>query len=253
MLIDDKVSTKTPIKKTNQSKDQTHPWRVCPLSQHFVKECLVHNAPSKQNPEGCITGRKSYCADNPSKKDVLFFDEIQEITEKYFHQLSGSPNAGIFNDYPNADQFDPEIRGWVQYRNDVFSPSERLAPNLIKALIASESGFRPHIDIPASKKTGRARGLMQVTDETMRILGDYHGEIKDHYICFQHQKLLNPSANICTGIRWLFRKRAIANSKLGRQATWVEAVIEYKGRAGINPPHKEVEIFLGLYQRTLKG
>ncbi len=41
-------------------------------------------------------------------------------------------------------------------------------------------------------------------------------------------KILEPVANICMGVRWLFQKRKLASGKLKRQATWEEAVIEYK-------------------------
>jgi hypothetical protein len=42
------------------------------------------------------------------------------------------------------------------------------------------------------------------------------------------QDLFDPSVNICCGVRWLFRKQIIASARLGRKATWEEAVIEYK-------------------------
>lgn len=42
-------------------------------------------------------------------------------------------------------------------------------------------------------------------------------------------QLLDPSANICAGVRWLFRKKDTASARLKRTATWDETVIEYKG------------------------
>jgi ABC-type transport system substrate-binding protein len=44
--------------------------------------------------------------------------------------------------------------------------------------------------------------------------------------------------NIAAGIRWLFRKREIAQSKLarGRRATWRDAVAEYKDYDDPNDP-----------------
>ena len=35
--------------------------------------------------------------------------------------------------------------------------------------------------------------------------------------------------SICAGIRWLFRKKAIASELLKRTATWEEAIAEFKG------------------------
>jgi len=40
--------------------------------------------------------------------------------------------------------------------------------------------------------------------------------------------LLNPSANICAGVRWLFRKKETAAALLKRTATWEETVEDYK-------------------------
>jgi hypothetical protein len=69
---------------------------------------------------------------------------------------------------------------------------------------------------------------MQITDETFPIVSDIHGELKDYLIRVSSKDLLNPSTNICIGVRWLFRKKETASSRLGREATWFEAVEDYK-------------------------
>lgn len=94
----------------NPIRDKIHPWRICPIGKHFVKKHIVHIPPSKEHPLGEIIERREHCAINPSKKDLLSFDEIQAMTEKYFHQLSGPPKAGVLKGYPNADKFDAEWR-----------------------------------------------------------------------------------------------------------------------------------------------
>jgi len=109
------------IEDTEQSEEKIHPWRICPIGKHFVKKHIVHVPPSKKHPHGETVERHEHCALNSSKKDVLSFDEIQVMTEKYFHKLSGPPKAGVLKGYPNADKFDIEIRGWTQYWNDIFS------------------------------------------------------------------------------------------------------------------------------------
>lgn len=63
---------------------------------------------------------------------------------------------------------------------------------------------------------------------------------------------VNPSANICCGVRWLFRKKITASSKLDRQATWIEAVADYKGILK-NLPHKWMEIFQHHYLCMTEG
>ncbi len=232
--------------------EKTHPWRICPSGKHFVKEHIVHVPPSKKHPEGETIEKEAYCAVNPSKKDILSFDEIQAMTEKYFYQLSGPPKSNVLKGYTDADKVDVEIRGWTRYWNDIFSFSDPLEENLVKALIVSESSFDPDMNIPAGKGKGRARGLMQITDATMHILSNHHGELSDYLICFDHEKLLDPSANICAGIRWLFRTMVIAKSKLGEQATWIDAVAAYKGVLGQNPC-KKMEIFQHHYLCIIDG
>ncbi|MFM8269078.1 MAG: transglycosylase SLT domain-containing protein, partial [Pseudomonadota bacterium] len=118
--------------------------------------------------------------------------------------------------------------GWTKYWNDVFKPQTPLDPDIVKALIASESGFDPTI-LANKKNKNSARGLMQITNDTRKILGDEKGELKDHYLTLTREDLNDPSLNICAGIRWLFRKSEIASSLLGRKATWEETVAEFKG------------------------
>ncbi len=242
--IDKTVKNK---KKESRPEPKIHSWRLCPAGKHFVKEHIVHTKPSKEHPEGTTKKIHDHCAINPSKKDILTFDEIQIITKKYFPHLSGPPKTGVLKGYAGADKFDAEIRGWVRYWNDIFSFPSPLEPDLVKALIASESSFHPEYDIPSGQGDGRARGLMQVTDYTMHILSNLHGELHDHLLHFDHPKLLDPSTNICAGVRWLFRCFVIARSQLGDDTTWVDAAIQYKGKLGITPPPREVEIFLHHY------
>ena len=64
---------------------------------------------------------------------------------------------------------------------------------------------------------------------TSKILGNEKGELKDHFITATKSDLNDPNINICCGVRWLFQKKIIASKKLKRDATWDEAVFEYKG------------------------
>ena len=45
--------------------------------------------------------------------------------------------------------------------------------------------------------------------------------------------LFDPSVNIAAGIRWLFRKKEIADAKLG-EASWIETIMFYKGYPTMN-------------------
>lgn len=250
---DDLDETIEAARQHKASDEKIHPWRICPIGKHFIKKHVVHIPPSKEHPNGEIIERHEHCAINPSKKDILSFDEIQAMTEKYFHQLSGPPKSGVFTDYAYADKFDAEIRGWTRYWNDIFSFPDPLSADLVKALIVSESSFHSKTNRPAGKGKGRARGLMQVTDATMHILSDHHGELSNYLICFDHSKLLDPSANICVGVRWLFRTMIMAKSRIGDKATWIDAVAVYKGKLEEKPPVKEMEIFMHHYRCIIEG
>ena len=205
---------------------KVHLWRECPLGKHLVRTHSFHVPPSKAHPTGMIAIRHEHCAENPSKKDVLSYDEIQTIAATHFSLLTGSPKASVLKEFKNADKYDGFIRGWVCYWNEIFKPKEPLDPNLVKALIATESGFNPKVKDKTKKI--HPHGLMQIINKTLNILCDNKGELKDHLICLTEKNLLDPSANICAGVRWLFREKEIASEKLGRSATWEEAVAAYK-------------------------
>lgn len=130
--------------------------------------------------------------------------------------------------------YDHYIQGWTQYWNDVLKPFESLDPDIVKALIASESSFNPKA---WNKRQGpqRARGLTQITDQTLRYLSDDYSELRDHYLTLSEDDMLDPNLSICAGIRWLFRKKGLAEAKLKRKVTWTEAIAEYKG---VNPTGK---------------
>jgi len=146
---------------------------------------------------------------------------------------------------------------------DELEAKDPLDPNLVKALIASESSFRPELNTPTNrKKLGFARGLMQLTDDTISKLSDQKTELKDHFINLTAAEAMDPSANICAGVRWLFMKRAGAKerfvkAKLDHVVTWDDAVAEYKGvLKGIienkNPDLKqEMPKFRALYKKLV--
>jgi len=213
--------------KPRSKGSQVHSWRVCPYGQHQVVEHPRHNPPSKTHPEGSVSTVRWHCAHNPSGRDQLYPDEIRSMGESRFKAVKNRPCPMPLK-FSNGIKFDDLIAGWTQYWNDVLQPEVPLEPNLVKALIASESSFDP-MTLANKKNSNSARGLTQITNDTRKILGDEKGEIKDHYITATKKDLNDPSVNICAGIRWLFRKKDIATAKLGYNASWEEAVYEYKG------------------------
>lgn len=192
--------------------DKSHPWRRCAKGKHFVKEHLLHGTRKV----------REHCASNPSHKEELSYEEIQYITKTYFNDLSGPPTSDVLK-FPDADTYDCFIRGWTYFWNDIFKPSDLLDPNYIKALIATESGFRKN-----PPENPHAHGLMQLLHQSFVVLQDTKGELHDYLIRIPWNKLLDPSTNICMGIRWLFQKRHLLEIRLKREVTWEETVIEYK-------------------------
>ncbi len=96
--------------------------------------------------------------------------------------------------------------------------------NWVKALIATESTFNPD---PKRNKLG-ALGLMQLIQDTRDIFANLHGELTHYFVILNSKEWLDPSANICAGIRWLCHKRHLLRHKIGRIPTWEEACWEYK-------------------------
>lgn len=193
------------------------PWRVCPLGQYWVSR---HDRPY---PSG-ISDVDGYCRSYKKNKDVIHFDELRLIEMTKLFNEALTPNS--FKTRPEwGKEFDKKIAGWVRYWNETLELKNKIDPNIIKALIASESSFNP---IAYTKKK-QARGLIQIIPETRRILRNTKGEIKNHYVDVTPDQLFDPSVSIAAGIRWLIRKQETASRKLKREASWKEAILEYKG------------------------
>jgi hypothetical protein len=170
--------------------------------------------------------------------DSLTPVEIIEIADRNFREVNKRPCPKMyeFTDRQNVDQF---IAGWTQYWNDIFKPEIPLDPNTVKALIASESSFRNLKPVKDGSGQGKVRGLMQITDATIKILRNRKGELKDHFIDFDDADLMDPNIHICVGIRWLFQKRKLSEAKDGKDVSWDKTIIFYKGYR--NKPSAEID------------
>lgn len=212
------------IDNNNDSHPKVHPWRRCGKGQHLVREHIVHTHPSKKHADGKDTICHEHCANNPSGKDELSYAEIKYISKTHFANVTGKPTPNALTKiFPHADNYDVEIRGWVQYWNDIFKLNDPLNPNVVKALIATESSFDPK-----PEKYIHVYGLMQIRGDTHQFLGGAKKDLRDHFICVSTNELIDETCNICAGTRWLFRKRETAPALLKRQATWEETVEDYK-------------------------
>lgn len=206
-------------------KKKKHPWRRCPLGEHWVREHERKVPMSEKNPDA-TTIVDGHCRKNPSGHEIFVPDEILEISSNHFRSVKNKPTPNSLG-YPRGNDFDDLIAGWTQLWNDIFEPNESLNPDLVKVLIASESSFDVDVSVPST--AGTARGLIQITEQTRKILRDTKGELKDYLIDLSKEDSLDPNMNICAAIRWLHHKKYLASHRLKREATWMEAIAEYKG------------------------
>lgn len=217
---DKNASTESP------ATEKSHRWRACPRGKHWVVQHDRKVPVSDLNPDG-ITDVEGHCRENRSAKDELHFEEIERITSNAKPDRKWLPTGDDLG-FPYGNEFDRIIAIWVQYWNEVLSPQEPLSANFVKALMASESGFRKELSIKAGPRN-YAHGLLQVTDQTIQILGDIRGELRDHLIFVDRATVNEPGANIAIAVRWLFHKQDLASRRLKRLASWEESLIEYKG------------------------
>src|SRR4051812_44671258 len=66
---------------------------------------------------------------------------------QHFKNLENGPNPDSLG-FPQGAGYDLFIAGWTKYWNDILQFDMPLDPNVVKALIASESGFIPSTNIP---------------------------------------------------------------------------------------------------------
>ena len=255
------------IKKGTKTEDdvkseKAHSWRLCPIGENWVTDHPLWVPPTDKRP-GYHTTRDGHCADNPKRgknniiKDYLTAAEMQMMADKHFANLSGPPSSGNLSEYIGADNFDQFIRGWTKYWNDLFKPEEPLDPDLVKALIATESGFRLEPPTPNAGVAGKAHGLIQLTDQAIKALGDPNGELLNHLVKISTEDTSDPNLSIGAAVRWLFRKRDLASHRLKRQATWREAIGEYKSylpdmTSGKDPNPEQMQKLDAIYKRLKK-
>lgn len=231
----EKQEDKEPTEKVSDPEvNKIHPWRLCGIGRHQVRTHTLTIPATKKRP-AYVTPRDWHCANNPPRKNGKLIDdylsklEADEIAERYFSDLDGPPFPGLEPEYTDGDKYDDLIRGWTNYWNDVLKPKEPLDANLVKALMGSESSFKLNPTPQNTGTAGQALGLMQLTEQAIKALNDPDGELKNHLIEIS-KKDVTLAANIttCAAIRWLFHKKRLASHRLKREATWVEAVEEYK-------------------------
>ncbi len=122
-------------------------------------------------------------------------------------------------DYETESGYDAPIQFWLDYWKEqgVKFPAD-LDPLMIKALISVESSFDPKARSKDKKST--ASGLMQVTDQMVRVLGGFPNkkcyiEARRNLIHVNYEDKLDPLVNIALGVRLLGHKHSQAPKKYG--------------------------------------
>ena len=147
---------------------------------------------------------------------------------------------------PNEDKYDDYIAVWVGYFNKKLNLKSPLDPDVVKALIASESTFKPH------SINAKATGLTQITTDTLKILHNLSGESKDFvFKDIQKKDLKNPNVSIALGVRWLAYKKQYADKILKRVATSDEVIQVYKGILNDNSDRAKriMKDYRGFYEK----
>jgi hypothetical protein len=187
-----------------------------------VHEHTRHVPVSPKNPDG-ITIVDQHL--RRLKGTYLDPEEINSIFTNYDRKGLIYPNSGKLSIYKKSDNYDDVIAVWTDYFNKKFNADPPLDPDIVKALIASESGFRAD---PRENK--KAFGVSQITPSTLKIVQDPNGEAKEFiFNKIQQKDLKDPNIAIPMSVRWLFRKRATAMNQLKRAPDHEELILEYKG------------------------
>lgn len=209
-----------PAERRQQESPKNHPWRLCPLGESWVRTHPLTVPASSKKPKHS-TVRNGHCRENPGGREVYTASEFREIAAHYFHGLANDPNTMPIPDaldFPSGNKYDLLIAGWTKFWNEILKPDRPLTPDFVKALIATESSFEVHSS--KNSKEGTARGLIQVTEKTRRILQkDSSKELRDHLIDMTAEEAQEPEINIAAGIRWLHHKRNLLKKRLKREVT----------------------------------
>lgn len=220
------------------------------MAKKSQKTTLVHAhkrrvKPSLKNPNGFTV-----VDEHVRRLPGTYLDELEiyKITNAYNLKKIVKPSKNNLG-FNNDAAYDDLIAIWTDYFNSIFDLKPKLDPDMIKALIGSESSFI------LDPKNPLAIGIAQITKETLKIIQDPKGEAKDFIFNSIRQKdLKNPNLAIPIATRWLAYKKIRAEKKLGRSATHEEIVLEYKGLLKSKSEYKKKALnrYKELYEKLKK-
>ncbi len=139
--------------------------------------------------------------------NILLSENIHYLYWKRETKFEGIGKVGNF---PENAELDPVIHFWMDYwKKQGLEFPAGFDPLLVKTMVAVESAFNPKAK--SKVKGSSATGLMQLTNQTRRILSgrpDKKGyrEIKSEYLEISRADAQDPITNIAAGIRWFSYK-----------------------------------------------
>ena len=136
----------------------------------IVRKHTRHVSVSKKNPSGVTVVDRHIRHLNVKTKEEL----LKEIKDSSENKKIIYPHSGP-SEFKNADKYDQIIAEAVDFFNTLFQIEPPFDPDMIKALIASESGFRLE-----PKENNVALGIAQITKQTLKVLQDPKGELKEN-------------------------------------------------------------------------
>ena len=107
----------------------------CPIGQHYVRS---HPRTTKKG----MTQVSAHCRKNQKGKENL----LDASNLRHIYYSSGPkkyPKLPAIKGFRGFYDYDPMIQFWTKYWKDKKVLHEQVDPLLIKALIATESSFRP--------------------------------------------------------------------------------------------------------------
>jgi hypothetical protein len=202
------------------------PKKITRVREHPLKVRV-----SEKNPTG-VTIRDRHL--RRLKGTYLDRSEIESIFKNYDRKNIKYPGK---LEIKSSEKYDDIIAVWTDYFNKKFKADPPLDPDMVKALIESESDF------VESPKNPKATGIIQITPDTFEHLQDPDGEVKEFiFKDIRKKDLKDPAINIPMGIRWLYRKKRLADGKLGRAANHEDIILEYKGLLKSKSDYKEAAL-----------
>lgn len=198
------------MKSMNESKNKKKntlikpsPSEMCPPGYHVVR---VHK---RVCASGTVTWVDAHVRKNRGKirpgllKENIYF-LFWRSKKKYssLKEIKGFEGKGA--------EYDQLIQFWLDYwvSEGIEFPKD-LDPLIVKAMIAIESTFNPSAATKAKNST--AAGLMQVTDQSLRVLGGFPDkkdwiEMRKHLLHVEKVDKLDPVINVALGTRLLGHK-----------------------------------------------